>query len=268
MAQARYEPIMSQDFSLQLATETLSHDAEYLGVTTRQLQDISVFVNAIITKQPSPQLRLTYHICLPHTTLATRLDWSEWRRTQVRFTDYLWERTCLECFIAIATDTSANLCQTMGYIEINASPDGRYALYQFEGYRTPATMPPTPLLKAHVDWSDNRTKSSLTHTPPLSPISSLMAYYHLLPTLIFIPRYYYQRCFGVPLAQLAPDIAISCDLDDTSLQPYIYQLHPCVILWFGDIALYFAPRHASPPDFHQRGYWSRFEYNAAQAPLK
>jgi hypothetical protein len=247
---------MSQIFNLRLATETSAIDAQQLGVTIKQLQGIRVNVIATITQQPEPQLWLTYQIKLPHPSLATQLNWPIWKQAQVGFSDYLWEQTCLECFIATKAidadkavnnnpinNSSINDSKAKGYIEVNASPSGRYALYQFDSYRTPSTLPPTPLLKtdgrtrAHIDWAD----------------STFMPHSHYDHD----PRFY-ERSFGVPLNQLSGQTSAITPIT-------IEQLHPCVILWFGEIALYFAPNHASPPDFHQRQHWLSFDNKSALA---
>lgn len=238
---------MSQIFNLRLATETCAIDAQQLGVTPEQLQHIRVDVSATFVQQPEPQLWLTYQIKLPHTSLAAQLNWPAWEQAQVGFSDYLWEQTCLECFIEntpIDTVSALDNNESTGYIEINASPSGCYALYQFNSYRNPSTLPPTPLLtingttRAHIDWTDSTF-------PPNS-------HYEHDPC-------FYERSYGVPLAQLS-------NQPSTINSTPIERLHPCVILWFGEeIALYFAPNHASPPDFHQRKYWSPFDYKAALA---
>ena len=116
---------MSQTFHLCLATDTLAADAQTLGVTIEDLQSIQVEVivtlaqtnqiaqTAQITRsaqQPEWRLQLDYHITLPLKSLAAQLDWPTWQPTQVGFADYLWEQTCLECFLAggLITDRLIN----------------------------------------------------------------------------------------------------------------------------------------------------------------
>lgn len=247
---------MSQTFNLCIATETLANDAQQLGVSTDTLQDIQVVVHATIVQQPSLQLQLTYQIVLPTQSLADRLYWPTWEEARVGFTDYLWQESCLECFI-----TSSALQQNSidsvdddskkAYIEINASPDGRYALYQFKSYRNPATLTPSPLLltngytRAKINWIDhaNSKMPSVEVKPSLKPSIT-----HTL--------YSDKRTFSVPVNEIfSQDFALS--------NLVIEHIHPCVILWFGETALYFASSHASPPDFHNRRYWSRFDPKAA-----
>ena len=310
---------MSQTFHLCLATDTLAADAQTLGVTIEDLQSIQVEVIVTLaqtnqiaqtaqitrsTQQPECYLQLDYHITLPLKSLAAQLDWPTWQPTQVGFADYLWEQTCLECFLAggLITDRlidnsvsindaneigidGADANKTSAYIEVNASPDGRYALYEFTSYRNPATLPPTPLLQ-----SDGQTRAFINWTASHCPVSngaasngianngtanaeqnSLSAQIEpaidsLTPNTSTANSYLYQRSFTVPLSQLSNAKAF---IDDMGIE----YIHPCVILSFattfgtrlGTTALYFAPKHASPPDFHNLQYWSIFDKQAALA---
>ncbi len=264
---------MSQTFNLQLATDTLSIEAQRLGVRPEQLERINVTVHASIILLLEPQLHLTYQIQISDAYLAAQLNWPEWTQDNVSFTDYLWQQTCLECFIAAGS--------SLDYIEINASPSGHYALYQFQNYREPSCLPPMPLLQkdgkttARINWFDHSAKRRLTLrkvTPILnfSPSTvDTLTVASALPISTFMPCYRYERSFGVPLDQLPLSLFDSALFDNLSNKDsgnnthtdiiYINQIHPCVILWFGESALYFAPAHASPPDFHQRSYWSNFD---------
>lgn len=234
---------MNQFFKLCIAAETIAIDAEQLGVTVEDLQHICINVSAQIIRQPALYLQLTYQVTLPSQVLADQLNWPMWQQAQVRFDDYLWEETCLECFIAgrLIDDH-----KTAPYIEINANPDGRYALYQFEGYRNPATLPPIPLhtaegQRASIAWTDN-IKPALSYVENPLPNDSSVAN----------KPHYYERSFGVPMTQLLSQQYVIANT-------VIERIHPCVILWFGEIALYFASSHSSPPDFHNRNHWLRFE---------
>ena len=116
---------MSQTFHLCLATDTLAADAQTLGVTIEDLQSIQVEVIVTLaqtnqiaqtaqitrsTQQSEWYLQLDYRITLPLKSLAAQLDWPTWQPTQVGFADYLWEQTCLECFLAggLITDRLIN----------------------------------------------------------------------------------------------------------------------------------------------------------------
>ncbi len=243
---------MSQSFDLYLATETLAEDAQQLGVTVSVLQQISVQVSATLVAQPEAYLQLEYRVTLPSESLAAQLNWPKWQADKVGFKDYLWERTCLECFLAgylvssrsEDSDKSPKTNMTMSYIEINASPEGQYALYEFDSYRSPTTLPPRPLMyadgqtRAAINWIDGNNPKLLTHEPC-----------------------HHQRSFRIPLDSLT-SLNRKSDYSNDALIKYI---HPCVILSFGEITLYFAPKHASPPDFHNRQYWTPFDRLSALA---
>ena len=291
---------MSQNFSLCLATDTLAADAQNLGVTIEDLQNIEVEVIATLvqtdyiaqsaqitqsTQQPESQLQLDYRVKLPLKSLAAQLDWPIWQPAQVSFVDYLWEQTCLECFLAgtlIDSAASINNTNEMGidsidgnksspYIEINANPDGRYALYQFKSYRNPATLPPTPLLqadgqtRAFINWTASHCPSSNgTANPEQNPLSKTIKPFidSLTPNIITTKTYLYERSFSLSLSQIHNKKEV---INDTGID----YIHPCVILsfstTFGTTALYFAPKHASSPDFHNLHYWSVFDKQAALA---
>lgn len=251
---------MSQIFDLCVATETLTDDAQQLSVTVEDLERINVQVSAVVIKQPEPYLHLQYRVTLPSESLAAQLDWPKWQSEQVTFTDYLWEQTCLECFLAasltINNDSKENgktddTVKTMSYIEINASPSGQYALYKFDRYRYPATLPPQPLFQ-----SDNQTRATVDWIISNDYSESFKDSKRLVNQ-----PYQYQRGFKVLLAPWHNKA--DCSDDD-----FITHIHPCVILYFGDTALYFAPKHASPPDFHNRQYWTRFDRQEALGQQK
>ncbi len=233
---------MSQTFTLCIATETIASDAQQVGVTVDELNRIRVHVSADIVQTPILHLQLTYHVTLPSKTLAAQFDWPDWQQARVAFADYLWEESCLECFITggLIGNEMGQIDHTNAYIEINASPDGRYALYKFENYRYPATLPPTPLHQTHkhvlasLEWVEN-IESPLGSEP--STTSNLFSY---------------QRRFGVCLTQLSNQ---RYAFNDTVIE----YIHPCVILRFGQTTLFFASSHASPPDFHNRDYWQKFD---------
>lgn len=256
---------MNQSFNLCISTETIAEDAQQLGVSIEALENISIEVSAEIIQQPALQLVLTYQVTLPSQTLANQLNWRTWQQIQVNFTDYLWEETCLECFIAgsevdgskinnediVASDQTEPhkipLQQTTAYIEINASPDGRYALYQFESYRNPAVLPPVPLYEtdgttcASINWHNCKELADISGENPLSSTP-----------MVAQTAFRYERSFSLPITQLPNQQYAIANMR-------IEQIHPCVILWFGKTDLYFASGHASPPDFHNRDYWPKFE---------
>lgn len=268
---------MSQIFNLCLATDTLAADAEQLGVTIADLQGIQIevvatLVNRAVIAQPTEwQLQLDYCITLPLKSLAAQLYWPTWQAEQVGFADYLWEQTCLECFLAgelinSAVSINENNNKTNPYMEINASPDGRYALYQFADYRNPATLPLAPLLqgngqtRASIDWKATPfSVSNAAHNAALQagsmPTSSFNG-----PLIAGAKTYHFERSFYLSLNQLS-------QVQTTNDEIGIEYIHPCVILSFdtkfGKTALYFAPNHAVPPDFHDTQYWSIFDEKVA-----
>ncbi len=268
---------MSQIFNLCLATDTLAADAEQLGVTIGDLKSIQIevvatLVNRAVIAQPTEwQLQLDYCITLPLKSLAAQLYWPTWQAEQVGFADYLWEQTCLECFLAgklinSAVSINENNNKTNPYMEINASPDGRYALYQFADYRKPATLPPTPLLQGN-----GQTRASINWTAPPFSVSNAADNAALqsgsMPTSSFngpliagAKTYHFERSFYLSLNQLS-------QIQTTNDEIGIEYIHPCVILSFdtkfGKTALYFAPNHAVPPDFHDTQYWSIFDEKVA-----
>lgn len=240
---------MNQSFELSIATNLLEDDAKQLGVPIDDLRHISITVTANIVRQPALQLQLSYQIDLPSQAIADQLVWSTWQSAQVGFADYLWQETCLECFITGSTIINKelkSLNHTESYIEINVSSDGRYALYKFESYRNPTTLPPPPLYQANgrtriaIDWACNDRQQPISFTDGMSTTPVMPLSYH------------HERRFGIDLIELPNQKYAIADM-------LIEQIHPCVILQLGERSLYFAPNHASPPDFHNQDYWSNFE---------
>ncbi len=270
---------MSQVIKLRAATATLIEVANTLGVSTTQLHLIEVVAEISITSAPTPRLNLTYNLKLPRP-FAAQLEWSQWQPKYVGFSDYLWEHTCLECFLGTAqygaSTVNANHADASrvktdtAYIEINASPSGRYAVYRFDSYRSPATLPPPRLLltdnrHASIHWDNTVVDAldaqctSLVYLYPLSkyaPASLISRYLHLDWYVSFNK---YVRRFSVPLQQLSDE---QFTIGDVRVQ----QIHPCVILRLADSTLYFAPEHPGVPDFHARRTWSNIDYNAVLKP--
>ena len=240
---------MKQTFDLCLSTDNIANDVKQLGVSVDDLKHIGINVSAQVIQQPALCLQLTYQITVPNQILVHKLHCPVWQSKRAGFSDYLWEETCLECFIAgdsLIDRHATESQQTAPYIEINASPDGRYALYNFKSYRNPATLPPTPLYKddgctpVSIDWV-NHTEPSIMSFKEVSHNASAVMDEHCD----------YERIFTIPLNQLSNQQYAIQNLP-------IEQIHPCVILQFGETALYFASSHASPADFHNRQHWSTF----------
>src|SRR5690606_16421397 len=103
--------------------------------------------------------------------------------------------------------------------------DGRYALYEFESYRNPATLPPTPLLqtdgqtRAFINWTashcpasngagsngiaNNDTANNGTANAEQNSLSAQIesAIDSLPPNISTANSYLYKRSFTVPLSQ-------------------------------------------------------------------
>lgn len=210
-----------------------------VDVVVELLSPIQSTVDSISTVQASI-IKLSYRIQLPDNvyslaqprcTPISQADqsklpifWHEWSEDTVYFADKLWLNSCLECFLG-SNDTEA-------YVEINASPDGRYAVYHFDAYRKPNNMPPRRLQIAHSTSGQDKS------TP--AQIQWLDAPLDTNHTL--------QRQYGFNLIQLPTALA------------HINKIHPCVILYLslpqGSHPLYFASSHPVVADFHDKQHWS------------
>ncbi|MBE9578962.1 MULTISPECIES: hypothetical protein [Moraxella] len=96
------------------------------------------------------------------------LHFANYHDDNIKPTDGLWQETCLECFIGLADG---------GYIEMNIAPDGRYALYHFSEYRTPAT--PIQTDKVTLSWRADDNDNVLVYERHVSLDVSAVA--ELLP---------------------------------------------------------------------------------------
>ncbi|OOR85442.1 hypothetical protein B0180_01225 [Moraxella canis] len=103
------------------------------------------------------------------------------------------------------------------YIEINFAPDGRYNIYRFDSYRTPDQMPPI------LDTG---------HALFMRQITALDDGY----VLAFHIHHHTQ---ALRLSQYQFNLT-------AILYPTIHST---------PLAIYYAVKHASPPDFHDRTYW-------------
>lgn len=242
---------------------TLLHQS---GICTEQAEQIASLKVVVIASWPKSQpalvsdtrLWLSYYLSTsttpPHLSthsdkaqptecaLAEILGWGSLAADQAQFRDYLWQKSCLECFIG---------GQGHEYIEINASPDGHYALYHFEDYRSPKRLPPRPLT-AYLSTSDPmKLSSNLAKIQWQIDASSLP---HDLALLVAA----HSPIGGSAQACVNTDCARHFSFDlmqlPSALLPMTH-LHPCVILYAAGIPLYFAPHHAPEPDFHNRTYW-------------
>ena len=136
------------------------------------------------------------------------------RNTEV--TDFLWQDTCLECFFSNGKEN---------YIEINASPNGAYAIYQFDGYRTPNQLPPQHAKGYQFYWQRDDLN---------------------------LPNFYHRHINLLSHQELGARILIVT----------MEAINPCVILYQtinGEKQpIYYAVNHANPPDFHDKTHLISF----------
>lgn len=196
------------------------------------ISNISVFAQAMLQQG---KLYLSYHVQYisndsftpsqieySNQWLSKHIQWQPLpnKKHDIHFSDYLWQDNCLECFIGHD--------QQKQYVEINASPGGDYAVYHFDDYRKPSTMPPRPLLTQQQPNPDIMTPATIQwHDHDMS--------------LNFMGLY--ERIFSFNIDQLP-----------TSYQ-HFNLINLCVILYCHHIPLYFAVQHDDPPDFHQKDLW-------------
>ena len=151
--------------------------------------------------------------------------------------DFLWQSTCLECFIAGEPITKQQI-ETQPYLEINVASNGQYALYHFDDYRTPDVLPPKKLtsLAAIHNYLNKRSTKLLT-TQPLTTDFSMHA--------ISNDHIVLGRQIDIDLSPLA------------QIWHCLTLIQPAVILQHrhSQQQLFFAPTHANPPDFHQYQLW-------------
>ncbi len=187
----------------------------------------AIQVECAVTRiQSSLQLQFTIYI---PSVIADKIQWQSFSAEDSTFSDYfwqdyLWQDSCLECFIG---KTGVD-----EYVEINASPAGNYAVYHFEDYRTPDSMPPRPL---QTTTNKQMKKGQIQWRPQANPIHDENK-----------QDGHYQRIFSFALSQLPTRLA------------NFNLIHPCVILYFDHIPLFFAHQHADPADFHQQAFWQKF----------
>lgn len=107
------------------------------------------------------------------------------------------------------------LNQSQGYLEINLAPNGAFATYRFTDYRTPNTLPPPRDDKLSLYQIRKHT----------------VAGWHTRHVGIKFNEY-----FATPPCHLS-------------------KIHPTAILYREGNPIFYATRHANPPDFHDKRYW-------------
>lgn len=140
-------------------------------------------------------------------------DFASFDKNLVKPSDFLWEKNCLECFI---TDNHKS------YFEINASPTGAYALYQFDDYRLPKQMPPKATNALQFFW-ENQTINQIIRDFDDNNFLSSFSFLIQLP-----------------------------------INFQLTKINPTVILYQDNQPIFYAVNHASPPDFHDKSFWLNF----------
>lgn len=148
--------------------------------------------------------------------------------------DYLWENTCLEVFLAILPNKTKNKTHTandLAYVEYNMATNGDWNAYLFNQYRTPDNMPPV----------------RLTNAEP--------------PRVISNDDYVFSVCINLQntwqtLKINKTDKTLSdCQTDVTWLCNITAVINKTLNPSHQPELLYFASKHATPADFHQKDCW-------------
>ncbi len=160
--------------------------------------------------------------------------------------DFLWRNTCYEVFIAADNQPDTP------YMELNFSPDGRFNLYWFDGYRTPDISPPraltSPIFESATHFNALRWHNNhalFWQTPSLtlrSRLSDLLAESAFNPTMLAL-------CFDLAAIRATLTVTDNC-----------LHMQPCMVLNLAERDMppqltYWAHRHAAPPDFHDKRHW-------------
>lgn len=112
-----------------------------------------------------------------------------------------------------------------GYLEMNSSPNGAYNFYTFDDYRTPNTIPPK-----HDNWLS------------ICQLDN----YHL--------NDWHTRHISVQFDDYFAQFAKPNHICK------ITKRHPTAILYQNGEPIYYAIKHASPPDFHNKAYWMNCKF--------
>lgn len=199
-----------QSFSLTIADESFAH-------ISTNFQNLCKIINIDTRAElKAQQLILDFQVHIP-TELQSVISWQDFDTAMVKHSNYLWQATCLECFIGKKdADT---------YVEINASPNGAFSVYHFDKYRMPDSMPPRPL---------KLTDNSHTITNPA--------------------KIEWVNLHQTDDSVLQRTISFSVNHLPSELQQFDL-ISPCVILYCDNQPLFFTTQHATPADFHNKSYW-------------
>lgn len=214
-------------------------------------------------------LTLTYCIALPldansanlisnvainktHST-STIEPWFTWQAlspsvANSKTVDFLWQSTCLECFIA-GTTSDGQPNKSQQYIEINIASNGQSQIYHFDDYRTPECLPPRKLNNLPI--IHNYLQQNLaTHDPNASYLLEITPIANMADGTIIDNQAVFTRQVSMDLSPL------------TQIWQSLTLIHPTVILQHRNslTQLFFAPIHANPPDFHKYELWHDMYY--------
>ncbi|ELA09645.1 hypothetical protein MOMA_04545 [Moraxella macacae 0408225] len=201
-------PIVNPIVEIPNNHSNLQSDFEYIN----ELAQVSTTVK--LQKNPnSGQLLLSLSYQISPNTISpnNKINLAKFDKNLVKPTDFLWQQTCLECFIQI---------DRQQYFEINASPNGAYALYHFDDYRTPSHLPPRQTQALGFFWQNTTKPTAATKSETFAFLLALPT--DLLPKKINPTAILYQTIRGE------------------------------------EHAVFYALNHANPPDFHNKAFWLDF----------
>ena len=124
------------------------HQTLFWGAHTECVQRTSLFGGRLVAAldadttldATAPSVSVIFSVmenCLHLSFIIQKMPWltlSPFAPIHLKHSDFLWQHDCLECFVEFDNQ--------QGYSEINFAPNGNYAIYQFDNYRTPDTLPP------------------------------------------------------------------------------------------------------------------------------
>ena len=170
--------------------------------------------------------------------------------------DYLWQASCYECFIGLASDEYRN------YVEINLAPDGYFNFYHFDDYRQPNQMPPRQLTMEQLagNQSINFFRYDNTKFDSQNRVFWQAPSQLLWQTLDYLANQLTndsgEIILGMSIDYLDLAIILAPNLPSAVLSQYALQINPCMVIELPDLGLsYWAPQHTNPADFHNRATW-------------
>ncbi|MFW2177655.1 MULTISPECIES: hypothetical protein [unclassified Moraxella] len=165
--------------------------------------------------------------------------------------DYLWEKTCFECFIS--GDSPIEDRANSPYLEINLAPQGAFNLYYFDSYRTPSQMPPRRLPVEALDYGKDINFFN-------QPMDSSLGFWQSASREMLDEVQWLAQAY--PLASLHHRTAMVLRLEAlTTILPIPkgeLLVNPCWVYQSQadkPVLSYWASHHVSPPDFHDKSVW-------------